>query len=56
MLVIGGLLLGIISLLLAVFVLGNRSAANFLPHRDWRDYVLPEDHAGVAGRAPLVTE
>lgn len=56
MLVIGGLLLGIVSLLLAVFVLGNRSAANFLPHRDWRDYVLPEDHAAVAGRTPLSTE
>ncbi|NBX31058.1 glycosyltransferase [bacterium] len=56
MLVIGGLLLGIVSLLLAVFVLGNRSAANFLPHRDWRDYVLPEDHASVAGHAPLATK
>jgi glycosyltransferase involved in cell wall biosynthesis len=42
LLVIGGLLLGIVSLLLAIFVLGSRSAANFLPHRDWRDYVLPE--------------
>ena len=56
MLLIGGLLLAIVSLLLAVFVLGNRSAANFLPHRDWRDYVLPDDHAGVTGRTPLVTE
>jgi glycosyltransferase involved in cell wall biosynthesis len=56
MLVIGGLLLAIVSLLLAVFVLGNRSAANFLPHRDWRDYVLPEDHASVARRTPLAAE
>jgi len=56
MLVIGGLLLAIVSLLLAVFVLGNRSSANFLPHRDWRDYVLPESHTSVAGRTPLVTE
>jgi hypothetical protein len=50
MLVIGGLLLGIVSLLLAVFVLGNRSAANFLPHRDWRDYVLPECLGSIATR------
>jgi hypothetical protein len=56
MLVIGGLLLGIVSLLLAVFVLGNRSSANFLPHRDWRDYVLPENHASVTRRSRLVTE
>jgi glycosyltransferase involved in cell wall biosynthesis len=52
MLLIGGLLLGIISLLLAVFVLGNRSAANFLPHRDWRDYVLPECLGSLSRRAP----
>ena len=52
MLVIGGLLLGIVSLLLAVFVLGNRSAANFLPHRDWRDYVLPECLGSLSRRAP----
>ena len=56
MLILGGILLGIVSLLLAVFVLGNRSAANFLPHRDWRDYVLPESRTSVAGRTPLVTE
>jgi glycosyltransferase involved in cell wall biosynthesis len=56
MLVIGGLLLGIISLLLAVFVLGNRSSANFLPHRDWRDYVLPENHLSITRRSRLVTE
>ena len=56
MLILGGILLGIVSLLLAVFVLGNRSAANFLPHRDWRDYVLPGSDAPVAGRAPLATE
>jgi hypothetical protein len=41
-----------VSLLLAVFVLGNRSAANFLPHRDWRDYVLPESLASIANRIP----
>jgi glycosyltransferase involved in cell wall biosynthesis len=35
------LLLGIVSLLLALFVLGSRNAMNVLPHRDWRDYVLP---------------
>lgn len=47
MLILGGILLGIVSLLLAVFVLGNRNAANFLPHRDWRDYVLPESLGSV---------
>ena len=52
MLVIGGLLLAIVSLLLAVFVLGNRSAANFLPHRDWRDYVLPQRLGSPAPRLP----
>ena len=56
MLVIGGLLLGIVSLLLAVFVLGNRSSANFLPHRDWRDYVLPERETAAARPSPLTTE
>lgn len=56
MLVIGGLLLGIVSLLLAVFVLGNRSSANFLPHRDWRDYVLPERETAIARPSPLSTE
>ena len=56
MLVIGGLLLGIVSLLLAVFVLGNRSSANFLPHRDWRDYVLPERETATARPSPLTTE
>lgn len=56
MLVIGGLLLGIVSLLLAVFVLGNRSAANFLPHRDWRDYVMPEGLTTIATRLPSETE
>jgi glycosyltransferase involved in cell wall biosynthesis len=56
MLVIGGLLLGIVSLLLAVFVLGNRSSANFLPHRDWRDYVLPERETAIARPSPLTTE
>jgi len=35
------LLLAIVGLLLALFVLGSRSAMNVLPHRDWRDYVLP---------------
>lgn len=40
-LVVVMLLLGGMCLLLALFVLGNRTAANFLPHRDWRDYVLP---------------
>jgi glycosyltransferase involved in cell wall biosynthesis len=56
MLVIGGLLLGIVSLLLAVFVLGNRSSTNFLPHRDWRDYVLPERETAIARPSPLTTE
>jgi glycosyltransferase involved in cell wall biosynthesis len=36
------ILLGVVCLLLALFVLGSRSGANFLPHRDWRDYVLPD--------------
>jgi hypothetical protein len=45
------LLLGIVCLLLALFVLGSRSASNFLPHRDWREYVLPPaDHSA---RPPL---
>lgn len=48
LLVIGGLLLGIVCLLLAMFVLGSRSAANFLPHRDWREYVLPDRHSPAA--------
>jgi glycosyltransferase involved in cell wall biosynthesis len=56
MLVIGGLLLGVVSLLLAVFVLGNRSSANFLPHRDWRDYVLPESLSLMSGSAPMSAE
>jgi len=56
MLVIGGLLLGIVSLLLAVFVLGNRSAANFLPHRDWRDYVLTANQRSIARTAPIAAE
>jgi len=56
MLVIGGLLLGIVSLLLAVFVLGNRSAANFLPHRDWRDYVLTANRRSIARTAPIAAE
>lgn len=43
------LLLGIICLLLALFVLGSRSSANFLPHRDWRDYVLDRPEARVTG-------
>jgi polyisoprenyl-phosphate glycosyltransferase len=41
-LVVVVLLLGVVCLLLALFVLGSRSASSFLPHRDWRDYVLPE--------------
>ena len=45
-LVVVMLLLGIVCLLLALFVLGSRTAANFLPHRDWRDYVLPRAHPG----------
>ena len=53
---LGGILLGVVSLLLAVFVLGNRSAANFLPHRDWRDYVLPEVRGSFSRRTPLPTE
>jgi len=40
-LVVVMLLLGVMCLLMALFVLGSRTAANFLPHRDWRDYVLP---------------
>jgi fructose-specific phosphotransferase system IIC component len=39
--VLGVLLAGVVCLLLAVFVLGSRTAANVLPHRDWRDHVLP---------------
>lgn len=56
LLVIGGLLLGIVSLLLAVFVLGNRSGANFLPHRDWKDYVLPYGRAGRRRRGAAVLD
>lgn len=41
-LVVVVLLLGVVCLLLALFVLGSRSATSFLPHRDWRDYVLPD--------------
>jgi hypothetical protein len=41
MLIVVTILLGVVSLLLGLFVLGSRSASNFLPHRDWRDYVLP---------------
>jgi len=41
-LVVVMLLLGVMCLLMALFVLGSRTAANFLPHRDWRDYVLPQ--------------
>ena len=40
-LVVVMLLLGIVCLLMMLFVLGSRTAANFLPHRDWQDYVLP---------------
>jgi hypothetical protein len=40
--VLGVLLLaGVVCLLLALFVLGSRTAASVLPHRDWRDHVLP---------------
>ena len=35
-------LLGIVCLLLALFVLGSRSATTMLPHRDWQDYILPD--------------
>jgi hypothetical protein len=48
LLILGMMLLGVVSLLLALFVLGNRSGANFLPHRDWRDYVLPEGRPAPA--------
>lgn len=37
------ILLGVVCLLLTLFVLGSRSGTNFLPHRDWRDYVLPDE-------------
>jgi len=47
-LVVVVLLLGIICMLMALFVLGSRTATNFLPHRDWRDYVLP----GSVGALP----
>ena len=40
-LVVVMLLLGVVCLLMALFVLSSRTTANFLPHRDWRDYVLP---------------
>jgi hypothetical protein len=30
-------------MLLALFMLGSRSGTTFLPHRDWRDHVLPDD-------------
>lgn len=40
--ILGMMLLGVVSLLLALIVLGSRSGSNFLPHRDWRDYVLPD--------------
>jgi hypothetical protein len=46
LLVLVALLLGVICLLLALFMLGSRSGTTFLPHRDWRDHVLPRD-AGV---------
>jgi hypothetical protein len=48
-LVVVMLLLGVVCLLLALFVLGSRTAANFLPHRDWRDYVLPAAHRPMPG-------
>lgn len=41
LLVLVVLLLGVICLLLALFMLGSRSGTTFLPHRDWRDHVLP---------------
>ena len=56
MLLLGGILLGFFSLLLAVLVLGNRSAANFLPHRDWQDYVLPESLGSVMPRPSTAVE
>lgn len=37
------ILLGVVCLLLTLFVLGSRSGTTFLPHRDWRDYVLPDE-------------
>lgn len=40
-LVLVTLLLGVICLLLALFMLGSRSGTTFIPHRDWRDHVLP---------------
>jgi len=39
------LLLGVICMLLALFMLGSRSGTTFLPHRDWRDHVLPDDRS-----------
>lgn len=46
LLILGMMVLGVASLLLALFVLSSRSSANFLPHRDWRDYVLLHEHGG----------
>jgi glycosyltransferase involved in cell wall biosynthesis len=36
------LVIGILCLLLALFVLGSRNASTVMPHRDWRDFVLPD--------------
>lgn len=36
------LMIGILCLLLALFVIGSRNASSVLPHRDWREFVLPE--------------
>ena len=53
-LVVVMLLLGMVCLLMALFVLGSRTAANFLPHRDWRDYVLaPVSQVGNGGGGRL---
>ena len=54
LLLLGGMLLGLTCLLLAVSVLGARSAANFLPHRDWKDYVLPPQPEGPFSHARVI--
>ncbi len=48
MLILVTMLLGVVCLLLGLFVLGSRSASKFLPHRYWRDYMLPTGHGHPA--------
>jgi len=42
---------GVVGLLLTLFVLGGSRGGTMLPHRDWRDYVLPVSH-GVTRDGP----